>query len=101
MLRVSCIFVADGAKTGSGFSLIRGFSAIRPLGLPRRVRLRAYGRYAETGPSSRSPVGLLLRRDKQGGVLIAVITVLPMRGEASLWLLYRIMCLAKSCLVSA
>ena len=52
-MRVSCIFVVYGAKTGSGFSLIRGFSAIRPLGLPRQVRLRAYGRYAETGCKGR------------------------------------------------
>ena len=39
-MRVSCIYVADGGKIGSGFSLIRGFSAIRPLGLLRQVRLR-------------------------------------------------------------
>ena len=70
LLSVSCIFVAGGAKTG-----LQGVDCepVEPL--------VSFG-------------GILVLQV----VFCAVITVLPMRGEPSLWLLCRIMSLAKSCL---
>ena len=60
LLRVSCIFVADGVKTELRLR-------VRACALPFwGLLFDTPTRDAVTGPSSRSPFGLLLRRDRSG-----------------------------------